>query len=52
MGRKDSGLLPGPGNYKLPDKVATGPKYQIAQKYIVKDRSIENPGPGTYNLQG
>ena len=28
--KKDSGLLPGPGNYKVPDKVVTGPKYLFA----------------------
>jgi len=28
--KKDSSLMPGPGNYVIPEKVTTGPKYQIA----------------------
>ena len=41
-------LNPGPGSYKIPDKIREGPDFSIAGKVPIKDLRVA-PGPGAYN---
>ena len=44
-------MSPGPGAYKVPDTIGTGPKYHLSSRPDSKLNRLSTPGPGAYDIK-